>query len=270
MEEGLNQLREKGATEEDIKFAMKDLGTKRATKYGWPNTYVFTKAMGEMLLWHMKGEMPLSVIRPTMITSTYKEPFPGWIEGARTIDGLSVVYGKGKLRFFLANPEGVIDMMPADMVVNAMIVALVAQANQANHIIYHLGSSISNPIKYHSLPEYGYRYFKANPWIDLNGKPVKVCRVTILASMAGFRRFMFLRYQLPLKEDSSCHEVGDLYKPYVFLDAVFDNMNTEKLLSAAREGEVEMDLFYFDPKSIDWEYYLLNVHLPGIAKYVMK
>ncbi|KAL1349963.1 hypothetical protein AAHE18_07G192600 [Arachis hypogaea] len=292
IEDSLNQLQEKEATKEEIKVAMKDLGIKRANKYGWPNTYVFTKAMGEMLLWHMKGDMPLSIIRPTMITSTYKEPFPGWIEGARTIDGITVAYGKGKLRFFLASPEGVIDMIPADLVVNAMIVVLVAHANQPKHIIYHVGSSISNPIKYRSLPDYGYRYFKAKPWIDLHGKPVKVCKGIMLDSMVSFRRFMFLRYQLPLKVvelvnavlcqyfrglcddlNKKIHLVmrlAELYKPYVFLDAVFDNMNTMKLLSAAREGDVEMDLFNFDPKIIDWEDYFLNVHLPGIAKYVMK
>ncbi|KAL6967058.1 putative fatty acyl-CoA reductase 7, partial [Sarracenia purpurea var. burkii] len=52
-----------------------------ARKYGWPNTYVFTKAMAEMLLMHFKENLPLVIIRPTMITSTFKEPFPGWIEG---------------------------------------------------------------------------------------------------------------------------------------------------------------------------------------------
>lgn len=60
----------------------------RARRYGWPNTYVFTKAMGEMLLGEMnqKKQMPLVIIRPTIITSTYKEPFPGWVEGIRYKD----------------------------------------------------------------------------------------------------------------------------------------------------------------------------------------
>ena len=55
----------------------------RATKYGWPNTYVFTKAMAEMVVGHLKGNLPLVIVRPTMITGTYKDPFPGWIEGVR-------------------------------------------------------------------------------------------------------------------------------------------------------------------------------------------
>lgn len=51
--------------------------------HGWPNTYVFTKAMGEMLLGHLKENLPLVILRPTIISSTYKEPFPGWVEGIR-------------------------------------------------------------------------------------------------------------------------------------------------------------------------------------------
>ena len=51
--------------------------------WGWPNVYVFTKALGEMVLMQEKGEIPLVIVRPTIVTSTYKEPMPGWIEGVR-------------------------------------------------------------------------------------------------------------------------------------------------------------------------------------------
>lgn len=59
------------------------LFTIRANLYGWPNTYVFTKAMGEMTIGDLKNDLPLIIIRPTIVTSTYKEPFPGWVEGVR-------------------------------------------------------------------------------------------------------------------------------------------------------------------------------------------
>ncbi|KAH7834732.1 hypothetical protein Vadar_019057 [Vaccinium darrowii] len=83
MEERFIELQTKEATEQEITLAMKDLGIQRAKKYGWPNTYVFTKAMGEMLLGQTKGNIPLVILRPTIISSTYKEPFPGWVEGIR-------------------------------------------------------------------------------------------------------------------------------------------------------------------------------------------
>lgn len=50
----------------------------------------------------------------------------------------------------------------------------------------------------------------------------------------------------------------------------FDDINTEKLRLAARESGTETDLFYFDPKDIDWDDYFMNTHLPGIVKYIFK
>ena len=47
-------------------------------------------------------------------------------------------------------------------------------------------------------------------------------------------------------------------------------MNTEKLLSSARQGGVETEFFYFDPKMIDWEDYFINIHFPGIIKHALK
>lgn len=51
--------------------------------HGWPNTYVFTKAMGEMMLEKFKEKANVIILRPTIITSTFTDPIPGWIEGVR-------------------------------------------------------------------------------------------------------------------------------------------------------------------------------------------
>ena len=39
--------------------------------------------MGEMLINSMRGDIPIVITRPTVIESTYKDPFPGWIQGNR-------------------------------------------------------------------------------------------------------------------------------------------------------------------------------------------
>ncbi|KAL7202218.1 hypothetical protein ACSBR1_033818 [Camellia fascicularis] len=295
--ERLRELREEEATDGEIKMAMKKLGIQRARKYGWPNTYVFTKAMGEMLLGHLKENMPLVIIRPTIITSTFKEPFPGWVEGVRTIDSILVGYGKGNMTCFLADPHSIIDVIPGDMVVNAMMVAMVAHANQAfaasdEMMIYHVGSSVANPFILTCLQDYAQRYFTKHPWIGKDGKPVIVGNVTLLTSMDSFHRYMTLRYLLPLKalelvNTASCQyfqgiylklrqkinfvlRMIEIYRPYLFFKGIYDDINTEKLRMAARESGVETDVFYFDPKSINWEDYFMNTHIPGLVRYVFK
>ncbi|KAK1409996.1 hypothetical protein QVD17_36528 [Tagetes erecta] len=294
IEERLKELSyDETATDKSITMAMKDLGIERAKKFGWPNTYVFTKALGEMILGHLKGNMPLVILRPTIITSTYKEPIPGWIEGIRTIDSLAVGYGKGQLSCFLGDPESVIDVIPADMVVNAMIATMAAHANQPScEIIYHVGSSVSNPLKYKSLQQSGYDYFSRHPWINKDGKPVIVSEVKVLDSMASFQRYFALRYLLPLQglrvmNSALCHALDgtytslkrkvnyvlrmiDLYKPYLFSKSFFDDMNTEKLRQLISENEAEAEMFYFDPKTIKWDVYFEHIHIPGGVKYVFK
>ena len=91
-----------------------------------------------------------------------------------------------------------LNQIPADVVVNAMLVTMVAHANQPSDIIYHISY-----IRYRKLPDYGFTHFTAKPWITMDGKPVKVSKVTVLNNMATFRRYMFFRYQLPLKVTSN-------------------------------------------------------------------
>jgi hypothetical protein len=46
-----------------------------------------------MLLVHHKDNIPLIIIRPTLVTSTKNDPFPGWIEGLKY---LSYYYSQSK------------------------------------------------------------------------------------------------------------------------------------------------------------------------------
>lgn len=293
IEDTLKHMKAENYSEEDIKSAIKDLGIQRARKFGWPNTYVFTKAMGEMLLGDLNhvSNIPLVIVRPTIVTSTFREPFPGWAEGVRTIDSLAVGYGKGRLSCFLGNPKTIVDLIPADMVVNTMIVSMVAHMNQPNETLYHIGSSVSNPVTVEQIQDFGPRYFMNRPWINKEGKAIIVGKVKLLTTMESFQSYFAIHYLLPLKGLQLLNMVCcqyfqgvyldlhrkitlvmrliELYGPYLFFKGCFDDMNTEKLRRAAkRSNEVEDDLFYFDPNVIDWDDYFINTHFPGVVKHV--
>lgn len=55
----------------------------RARCYGWKNVYEFTKAMGEILIDKNREEIPVAIVRPSVSESTFKEPYPGWLQGIR-------------------------------------------------------------------------------------------------------------------------------------------------------------------------------------------
>ena len=89
------------------------------------------------------------------------------------------------------------------MVVNSILVTIVAHANHSSNVaIYHVCSSVKRPLIYSDLQEFGFRHFTAKPWINRDGKPVKVGKLTVFSNMDSFRRFMFIRYLLMLKVSS--------------------------------------------------------------------
>ncbi|CAN8301002.1 unnamed protein product [Cochlearia groenlandica] len=294
MKQKLKELEHQDCSEKEISQAMKDLGMARAKLHGWPNTYVFTKARGEMLMGAYRENLPLVIIRPTMITSTLAEPFPGWIEGLRTIDSVIVAYGKGRLTCFLADPNSVFDLIPADMVVNAMIATATAHSGDSGtQMIYHVGSSFKNPVTFGQLRETTAQYFAKKPLVGRNGAPIIVSKGTLLTTMGQFNLYITLRYKLPLEifrlisiiftwsqgdkynEDSRKIKLAlrlvELYQPYLLFKGIFDDLNTEKLRTRRKENMKEIDgSFEFDPKSINWDDYMANTHIPGLIKYVLK
>ncbi|KAM1056453.1 hypothetical protein ACFX13_030599 [Malus domestica] len=182
---------------------MKDFGIERAKFYGWPNTYVFTKAIGEICLGRSRGNLPVVIVRPTVVTSTCKEPFPGWIQGFRTIDSVIAGYCRGKVTCIVANPTLVFDMIPVDMMVNSIISAMVVNANQSSIVIFHVGSSFRNPLKICDIHDFVFRHFTKSPWVDKDGNRVKVAKCTMFKTMATFSMYMNIFFMIPLEVCSS-------------------------------------------------------------------
>ncbi|KAK1601192.1 hypothetical protein QYE76_016776 [Lolium multiflorum] len=292
----------------DQRKAMKDLGLARARHFGWPNTYVFTKSMGEVMLGEMLGEeVPVVIVRPSIITSVKNDPLPGWIEGTRTIDAILIGYAKQNLPCFLADLDLIMDVMPGDMVVNAMIAATVAHASclepKKVHChdplaVYHVTSSLRHPAPYAVLYRTGIRYFEQNPRVGPDGRPVRTRKVRFFSTIASFQFFMVLKYRLPLellhllsilccgifgiatlydnlaRKYRFVMQLVDLYGPFSLFKGSFDDVNLNKLRLAMDDDHttngVGSGLFNFDTKTIDWDEYFYNVHIPGVMKYVLK
>lgn len=275
----------KASDDSSLVQKMKDLGLKRANIYGWQDTYVFTKAMAEMVVNNMRGDIPVVTIRPSVIESTWKEPFPGWMEGNRMMDPVVLYYGKGQLTGFLADPKGVLDVVPADMVVNAMLAAIAKHgwAKQPGIHTYHIASSITNPLVFEQLSSLLYRHFKSLPCIDSKGRPIEVPQMKLFDDINEFSdhvrsnaiRRMSLHEKMSQKLSNVCLKLVDqakylanIYEPYTFYNGRFDNTNAQKLIDEMSEKERRE--FGFDVGEINWEDYISNIHIPGLRRHVMK
>ncbi|KAG0489679.1 hypothetical protein HPP92_006542 [Vanilla planifolia] len=287
VEDRKKELKKNKSTKEVERLAMKELGIERAKMFGWPNTYVFTKAMGEMLLGHLRGDLSLVIVRPTIITSICKDLFPGWIEGIRTIDSIILGYLEGKISYFPGDPDANYDLIPGDMVVNAMIVAMATNSNKKTQSIYHVSSSLTKNVNCTKLAQCAYNYTLKNPCMTKQGKEIKT-RVRFLKSMSCFDILMLLHYYLTLmglflsnlalcrlnspsvnklrKEYNLLMQFVYFHRPYIFFKGIFETTNLDKLRMAMINCG-ESTLLDFDPKNIDWDDYLVNIHIPGVLKH---
>ncbi len=88
-----------------------------------PNTYTLTKSLGEHLLLEARGGIPLSIVRPSIITATWRRPFPGWIDSAAAFAGFVAMIGAGHLRAVVGDPRARLNLVPADWVAERVIEA---------------------------------------------------------------------------------------------------------------------------------------------------
>ncbi|MGH9813473.1 MAG: SDR family oxidoreductase, partial [Candidatus Acidiferrales bacterium] len=94
-----------------FRTAVTDAGMKRARELGWPNTYTLTKSLAESLLAKRGADLPVAVVRPSIVETSVREPFLGWNEGINTSAPLSHLLGT-YFRQLPSNERKCLDIIP--------------------------------------------------------------------------------------------------------------------------------------------------------------
>lgn len=89
----------------------------------WPNSYVLTKAVGENVLKAEGKGLPVSMVRPAIVTTSAKEPMPGWIDNIYGVNGVAAGVGLGIIRTMPGNTEINAEIVPVDFVINNILCA---------------------------------------------------------------------------------------------------------------------------------------------------
>ncbi|KAK1367387.1 Fatty acyl-CoA reductase [Heracleum sosnowskyi] len=230
----------KSLKENEIDQKLKDFGMSWAQEYGWPNTYAFTKAMGEMVVEDIKGHLPVIIIRPSVIESTLKEPFPGWIEDPvmhRMIDPFMLLYGKGKIPGFYSDPNIALDVVPVDIVVNSTLAAIAKHgseeskpedSNSSDDHVYQITSSVANPLICRDLLDMAYQHFSLCPCFDRMGNPIHISAFKFFTSLKDFlsdmkntngnEKISPRKELIRRKSMEHLKYLAELYLPYSFFD----------------------------------------------------
>jgi HAD superfamily hydrolase (TIGR01490 family) len=268
-----------------------EYGRQRARSLGWPDVYTFTKAMGERAVEELCAAegLPLSIVRPSIIESALTHPFPGWIDGFKMADPIIRAYGLGQIPEFTGIPEGIVDLIPVDFVVNA-ILAVAANpppAGEAHH--YNVSSGSRNPLRFYELYEWVREYFEEHPLPERgrgdhkvpewkfpgNLKVERMLRraeqltdvaekvVTHLPKSKGMRDAV-RRLDRDKARVDFVKRYSDLYGMYTETEVVYTDDRTLALFeSLALEDRAR---FPFDAAMVDWKYYLKDVHSPAVTQ----
>ncbi len=277
------QLRERWVTDQLV-----EAGRARAASVGWPDAYAFTKALGEQALMESKGDIPVNIVRPSIIESALAEPKPGWIRGFRMAEPVILSYARGLLTQFPGVPEGTVDVIPVDIVVSAIIA--VAAVGPSAPRITQVASGGVNPLKYQTLVDNIRGWFTEHPLYDAEGQPIvvpewkfpargKVQQQLKRAKTVVTRAEQTLQ-KLPLRGTQAAwaakleerkidieraYEYVQLYGLYTECEALYQ---VDNLLGIWDDlDDKDRAAFNFDPRSVDWPTYITTIHLPSIVTH---
>jgi alcohol-forming fatty acyl-CoA reductase len=264
-------------------------GRARAASVGWPDAYAFTKALGEQALTDVKGNVPVSIVRPSIIESALAEPKPGWIRGFRMAEPVIISFAQGLLKEFPGVPEGTVDVIPVDLVV-ASIIAVAAQGPERAPAITQIASGGINPLKYRVLVDSVTSWFTRHPLYDKKGQPIVVpewrfpgrgrVQKQLTQAKSVLTKSERVLQTLPLRGKQAeftaqleekridverALEYVELYGLYTECEAIYqvDNLIAMwETLSPEDQRE-----FNFDPRSVNWIEYVTEIHLPSIIQH---
>lgn len=263
--------------------ALTELGLKEANRYGWGDTYTFTKWIGEQILLRKMQGKTLTIVRPSVVESCLKEPKPGWIEGVKVTDAILLAYARDKVSYFPARKAGVVDIIPVDLVANAVLLsAAEALMEPCRQRIYQACSGSRNPLgvdryikticgevkqNWHKYPKLTQKQPKRT-FVPVN-KTVFVAAVTLAKWGLTLIDRLMLRgtdHRSPaLKLVESTLRLTSIYVTYTSPYYVFNN---DRLMDLAeRMGATDRVLFPVDAALIDWDVYFREIHVRGLNHY---
>ncbi len=279
-----------------------ELGMERARHWGWPNTYTYTKSLGEQAI--ARSGLRYAIARPAIVETSLRYPFPGWNEGFTTSAPLAFMGLKGQRVFPMAE-KAILDLVPVDLVAAGLVAIAAACVDGRPRAVYHLASSDTNPFWGRRAVEltglYRRRFYKRRQegselWNEVRARfePYSTSKghyqtfsAPAFGKLAregarllrekgprwGAPRLSALAGALADKLDEAEAKVGQIEAIYdLFLPFVWDNRYIFRCANLrelhARLSPRDREALPWDPERIDWRTYWLDVHMQGMEEWV--
>ncbi|XP_073840124.1 waterproof [Musca autumnalis] len=248
----------------------------------FPNTYAFTKVLAEDIIQNYGQNLPVTIFRPGIVVTTYREPVSGWIDNMYGPCGIIVGVGSGVMRIFSGKVENKANMVPVDLCVNALLTSAwdIARNTYDSPPIYNFIPDPDNIASWREFMEYATEYGRKLPL----RKSIWYPCFTIVSSKWQFALLAFLYHTLPalfmdmlmlvigkkprmMKMYRKIHKFCAVMEYFSSNEFIFENNNVRALWD--KLDAKDKRLFAFDMRSVDWTE-LFRISLWGLRSYVVK
>ncbi|XP_018563270.1 putative fatty acyl-CoA reductase CG5065 [Anoplophora glabripennis] len=133
-----------------------------------PNTYTYSKRLAETLIADEVDNMPVAIIRPSIVIPAVDEPVPGWVDSLNGPVGLLVGAGKGVIRSMYCNGGNRGQFIPVDFAINTTIVVAQmvgkAETRSKEVPVYNLTQDAVMPLTYQEILNMGRSIYYEYPF----------------------------------------------------------------------------------------------------------
>ena len=282
-----------------------ELGEARASYWGWTNIYTYSKSLAEQII-AQQDDIVKVLVRPSIVESSVKYPFPGWNEGFTTTAPLILIALRGQ-PVIPVNEKLILDVIPVDMVAGAILgAAMNALIDDNPPLVFQASSGDSNPNNMKRIVGlvglYKRRHLKEKETGNKLVNRLNSMIETSPASQKTYDRFSTPMFNKLAKSANSFLDkaapdwaggrlsniVSDLkktvdefeqtteetmaafemFKPFMIENEYhYRSDNVRALMAMVKDKE--QDLLPWYPGELDWYDYWLNVHFPGLRKWVL-
>lgn len=249
-----------------------------------PNTYTYTKALAEHLLFNDGENLPIAVIRPSIVCGSWLEPVPGWVDNLFAFTGLLVGMGKGVLRSLYIREGIKLDFIPVDIPINLMIVSAwntaVGKYRPGNAPIYCCSTGSVKPLTMEALQEYLKRSVRSFPfnsplWYP-DGSPktnkfMHQLHVYIVNVIPAYIIDAILKIvgkkPVAVKLCNRMSKAIGALEYFMLREWTFHTTKTQDLWKTLTP--TDQNIYHFDVSDLDWDAYIES-YQKGCKQYVMK
>ncbi|KAI1292275.1 Fatty acyl-CoA reductase 1 [Halotydeus destructor] len=240
------------------------------------NTYSFSMALSENLVWDKKASLKhAAIVRPSCLSAGHSSPDHGWFDNIQLPTSLMTVHSMGLVRAVNEDANKILPIVPGDMLANGLINIgwYIANKTSSNCLVYNFSSDESNGVSVGQIQRFASDNFYKFPSLKAIREPVepkpqnvlmyKMNRIVSEIMFAYFFDFLLIctgRSPMLVDMMKKMHQSMTEISAYYFRDShKFSVINLKRLADSLSDEDKIM--FNCDLSQISWPEHFADCYM---------